>query len=56
MDIRKRLPIKTHILYVPRARNQLADWLSKVGATVDDEVALDELAIGELLESDPPPK
>jgi hypothetical protein len=56
MDIRKRLPLKTHVLYVPRARNQLADWLSKVGATVEAEVKLDELAVGDLLESDPPPK
>lgn len=35
-DIRKALPYSTHILYVPRGKNQLADWLSKVGGCITD--------------------
>lgn len=54
-DIRKRMPVPTHVLYIPREKNQLADWLSKVGATVQQEVQLHELGV-DLREDDPPPK
>ena len=39
-DIRKGLPYKVHILYVPRGKNQLADWLSKVGGAIAGECTL----------------
>ena len=42
-DARKGLGIPTHVLYVPRERNQLADWLSKVGSTIEDEITLAQL-------------
>lgn len=55
-EIRKRLPIPTHVLYVPRTRNVLADWLSKVGADVAGSVSLEDLGMGDLREDDAPPK
>lgn len=53
--MRKALPFSTHVLYVPRAKNQLADWLSKVGGAIQDEVQLADLEV-ELVEDGPPPK
>lgn len=55
-ELRKKLPVPCHVLYIPRERNQLADWLSKVGSTIESSVQLHELGIDPLSEGDPPPK
>ncbi len=34
-----------HILYVPRAKSQLADWLSKVGGAIAGECTLEKLGV-----------
>ena len=41
----KSLPVKVHVLFVPREQNRWADWLSKVGAKVESLKTIEELGV-----------
>lgn len=45
-ELRRRVPVPTFVLHVPRERNEVADWLSRCGALVPAFTPLARLAPG----------
>ena len=52
--IRRASPVPIHVLFVPRERNLLADWLSRCGTAYQEEKDITELAPNLQENSQPP--